>query len=169
MVDRGFNMGNNKKKNKEAGKKMPIYTYAYHSSTSDIRTKQPLHIVVHHYLRKREDEQKERAGGYWRDCESPGYGSLMESECGLSGMLLKTDGDVIRDEDYDYSMGLRKFHEIYGGGINNKVHFFMPPLLRNSMDISIAEGAIPKDRICDKCKEVLEARITKLRSEGHKI
>ncbi len=146
---------------------MAIFTYAFHNSTSSIDTAQPLHIVVHHYFRNREDEETERRGGYWWDSEGSDYGSTVESECGLKGILIKTDVDAITEEDYDLTMGLKEFHEKYGG--IKTVNFFMPPNLRNSMQISIAEGQIPKERICDKCKENLEATLQKLRQDGHEV
>jgi hypothetical protein len=146
---------------------LAIFTYAFHSS-SDINNTRPLHIVVHHYFRNREDEEKERRGGYWWDCESGDYGALMESECDLKGVLLHTSGEIIRDQDYDLSMGLRKFHELFGGGIGGgKVHFFMPPLLRESMSLSIKKSLIPEDRICDKCNETFETRLKELRNQGN--
>ena len=35
----------------------------------------------------------------------------------------------------------------------------MPPLLRSSQEIAIAEGLIPDDMICERCQDNLEAKV----------
>jgi hypothetical protein len=35
----------------------------------------------------------------------------------------------------------------------------MPPLLRTSQEIAIAEGLIPDDMICERCRDNLEATV----------
>ena len=72
--------------------------------------------------------------------------------------MIKTDIDAIRANDF-VEMGLEYFHKKYGG--NDTVHFFMPPLLRDSMAISISTNQIPEDVICDICNENFEVSIKK--------
>jgi len=148
-------------------KHMPIFTYAFHSQKTHTsadkdkqKQKQLLHIIAQDYIRDPEkpgqptsQQQLQQDDPAWMD-----YGTLVESECGLEGILIKTDFDAIIANDFE-GMGLDYFHKKYGG--NDIVHFFMPPLLHDSMSISIATSQIPEDIICDKCSENFEASVRK--------
>jgi hypothetical protein len=144
---------------------MPVFTYAFHSkkahTTADDDKKYPqqlLHVIAQDYLRDPQEPGQPAAQQQQDDPALLCYGSLVESECGLQGILIKTDIDAIRANDFE-RMGLEYFHKKYGG--NDTVHFFMPPLLRDSMPISISTNQIPEDIICDICKENFEASIKK--------
>jgi hypothetical protein len=54
-------------------------------------------------------------------------------------------------------MGLDYFRKKYVG--IETVYFFMPPLLRTSQEIAIAEGLIPDVMICERCRDNLEAKV----------
>ena len=139
---------------------MPIFTYGFHSkavtSTTGAAAENDidkLHIIVQVYHRDQEgpvEHQDDPARG--------DYGSFVESECGLKGILIKTAvDDAVRVDDFE-EMGLKHFRDKYGG-ISKTVYFFMPPVLRVSMPIAIAEGRIPNDRICKRCKDNFEVRM----------
>jgi hypothetical protein len=146
-------------------KHMPIFTYAFHSQKTltsadeDKQKQQLLHIIAQDYIKDPEKpgqparHQLQQEDPAWID-----YGTLVESECGLEGILIKTDFEAIIANDFE-GMGLEYFLKKYGG--NDIVHFFMPPLLRDSMSISIATRQIPEDIICDKCNENFEASVRK--------
>lgn len=81
---------------------------------------------------------------------------MVQSEYGLKGILIKTDVDAIRADDFE-GMGLEYFRKKYGG--IQTVYFFMPPLLRTSQVIAIAEGLIPDEMVCEGCRDTLEAKV----------
>jgi hypothetical protein len=137
---------------------MAIFTYAFHSKSHIAIDK--LHIIVKAYDRDPNGPVNQRDDPVGGD-----YGSLVESECGLKGVLIKLDVEAIRSDDFE-GMGLKHFRDKYGGIETG--NFFMPPLLLASMPIAIAEGMIPEDRICEKCKETLEATLKKLRQMRYK-
>jgi hypothetical protein len=144
---------------------MPIFTYGFHSkavtATTGVAAENnidKLHIIVQVYHRDQEgpvEQQDDPARG--------DYGSFVESECGLKGILIKTAvDDAVRVDDFE-EMGLKHFRDKYGD-ISKTVYFFMPPVLRVSMPIAISKGMIPSDRICKKCKENFEARMRRRRT-----
>jgi hypothetical protein len=147
-------------------KHMPLFTYAFHSqktltSTDENKQKQKqlLHIIAQDYIK--DPEKPGRPAQHQLQQEDPAwidYGTLVESECGLEGILIKTDFEAIIAKDFE-GMGLEYFHKKYGG--NDIVHFFMPPLLRDSMSISIATRQIPEEIICNKCNENFDASVRK--------
>jgi hypothetical protein len=128
---------------------MVIFTYAFHSKANVAIDK--LHIIVKVYHKDPNGPVKQR-----EDPAKGDYGSLVESECGLKGVLIKTDVEAMRSDDFE-GMGLKHFRDKYGG--IDTAYFFMPPFLRVSMPIAIAEGMIPDDRVCGKCRDNLEANI----------
>jgi hypothetical protein len=146
---------------------MPIFTYAFHSKKThrsddeDEQKQQLLHIIALDYIRDPEKPGQLTAPQLQDDPAWIDYGTLVESECGLEGILIKTDVDAIRANDFE-GMGLEYFHKKYGG--NDIVHFFMPPLLRDSMPASIASSQIPEDLICDKCSENFATSVRKARA-----
>jgi len=146
---------------------MPIFTYAFHSKKThrsadeDELKQQLLHIIALDYIMDPE-KPGQLAGPQQQDDPAwIDYGTLVESECGLEGILIKTDVDAIRANDFE-GMGLEYFHKKYGG--SDIVQFFMPPLLRDSMPTSIASSQIPKDIICDKCSENFATSVRKARA-----
>jgi hypothetical protein len=93
----------------------------------------------------------------------------MESECGLQGILLHYHKYVTEDYEDLATMALKKFHEFFGCGVsdgNRTIYFFMPPLLREGMESCIKKSLIPEDKICNKCNEVFEERLRRLREGG---
>ena len=120
-----------------------------------------MHIIALDYIRDPEKPGQLAAPQQQDDPAWIDYGTLVESECGLEGILIKTDVDAIRANDFE-GMGLEYFHKKYGG--NDIVQFFMPPLLRDSMPRSIASSQIPDDIICDKCKENFATSVRKARA-----
>jgi hypothetical protein len=147
---------------------MPIFTYAFHSKKTDKsahedeQKQQLLHIIALDYIRDPEKPGQLAAPPQQQDDPAwIDYGTLVESECGLEGILIKTDVDAIRANDFE-GMGLEYFHKKYGG--SDIVQFFMPPLLRDSMPTSIASSQITKDIICDKCKENFATSVRKARA-----
>ena len=127
---------------------MPIFFYAFHSKP---QATDKLHIIVQVYHR-----DPKGPGGQRPDPAVYDYGTTVESECGFKGILIKSDKDAYRDDDFE-GMGLKHFREKFGD--INKVYFFMVPLLGASMPIAIAEGMIPEDRVCEKCKDSLDANV----------
>src|ERR671921_442248 len=103
---------------------MPIFTYAFHSkkthtTADDDKLKPLLHIIAQDYIRDPEKPGQLALAeeGEEQQQDDPillAYGSLVESECGLEGILIKTDVDAIRAKDYE-GMGLEHFREKYGG------------------------------------------------------
>lgn len=130
---------------------MLIFICAAHSKTIATIDTKPLHIILHSYLRKPVDDLKENTS-----TGSADYGALVQSECGLKGILIKTDVDAIRADDFE-GMGLEYFRKKYGD--IQTVYFFMPPLLRTSQEIAIAEGLIPDDIVCERCRDNLEGKV----------
>ena len=131
---------------------MLIFICAAHSKTIGTINTKPLHIILKNsYLRKPVDDLRENTS-----TDSADYGAPVRSECGLDGILIKTDVDAIRANDFE-GMGLDYFRKKYGG--IETVYFFMPPLLRTSQEIAIAEGLIPDDMICERCRDNLEAKV----------
>ena len=136
---------------------MPIFYYAFHSSKQTDPTDK-LHIIVHSYSRNpREPVDKEQEQQEQQDPSTDDFGLMVESECGLKGILLKTDKDAIREGDFE-GMGLKHFREKFSD--IDIVYFFMPPVLRVSMPEAIAQiGTIPEDKICKICKKDLQVDI----------
>lgn len=130
---------------------MLIFICAAHSKTIATIDTKTLHIILHSYLRKPVDDLKENTS-----TGSADYGALVQSECGLKGILIKTDVDAIRADDFE-GMGLEYFRKKYGD--IQTVYFFMPPLLRTSQEIAIAEGLIPDDIVCERCRDNLEGKV----------
>ena len=130
---------------------MLIFICAAHSKTIGTINTKPLHIILNSYLRKPADDLRDNTS-----TDSADYGAPVRSECGLEGILIKTDVDAIRANDFE-GMGLDYFRKKYGG--IETVYFFMPPLLRTSQEIAIAEGLIPDDMICERCRDNLEAKV----------
>ena len=121
---------------------MAIFYYAFHSSKQTDPTDK-LHIVVPSYSRNpREPVDKEQEQP---DPSTDDFGLIVESECGLKGILLKPDKDAIREGDFE-GMGLKHFREKFSD--IDIVYFFMPPVLRVSMPEAISQvGIIPEDQI----------------------
>ena len=136
---------------------MPIFYYAFHSSKQTDPTDK-LHIIVHSYSRNpREPADKEQEQQEQPDPSTDDFGLMVESECGLKGILLKPDKDAIREGDFE-GMGLKHFREKFSD--IDIVYFFMPPVLRVSMPEAITrEDMIPEDKICEICKKDLQAEI----------
>jgi hypothetical protein len=130
---------------------MLIFICAAHSKTIGTIDTKPLHIILHSYLRRPLDDLRENTSTELAD-----YGTLVRSECGLEGILIKTDVDAVRANDFE-EMGLDYFRKKYGS--IKTVYFFMPPLLRTSQEIAVAEGLIPDDMICESCRDNLEAKV----------
>jgi hypothetical protein len=131
--------------------KMPIFYYAFHSSKPTEPTDN-LHIIVHSYTRNPRAPVDQQPDPSIED-----YGLIVESECGLKGILLKPDKDAIREGDFE-GMGLKHFREKFSD--SDIVYFFMPPVLCVSMPEAIAqEDMIPEDKICGICKKDLQADI----------
>jgi hypothetical protein len=133
---------------------LPIFYYAFHSKP---QSTDKLHIITRSYtrnLRVPVDQQQEQQQP---DPSIEDYGLIVESECGLKGILLKPDKDAIREGDFE-GMGLKHFREKFSD--IDIIYFFMPPVLRVSMPEAIAqEDMIPEDKICGICKKDLQADI----------
>jgi len=134
----------NKKKNR-----LPIFYYAFHSKS---QATDKLHIIVHSHSRNPWGSVDQQP-----DPSIDDYGLIVESECGLKGILLKPDRGAIREGDFE-GMGLRHFREKFSD--IDIVYFFMPPVLRVSMPVAISQvGIIPEDKICEICKKDLQVNI----------
>jgi hypothetical protein len=143
------------KRNKK--KRMPIFYYAFHSKP---QATDKLHIIVHSYTRNPRGpvNQKQQP-----DSSADDYGLIVESECGLKGILLKPDKDAYREGDFE-GMGLKHFREKFSDV--DVVYFFMPPVLRVSMLKAIAEeGIIPENKVCEICKDDLQVNVREATSE----
>ena len=70
--------------------------------------------------------------------------------------MLRPDKDAIREGDFE-GMGLKYFREKFGD--IDIIYFFMPPVLRVSMPIAIAEDIIREDKVCEICKNNLKANV----------
>jgi hypothetical protein len=111
-----------------------------------------LHIVVHSY-----DRNPRGAVDKQPDPSVYDYGIIVESECGLKGILLKPDKDAIEEGDFE-GMGLKQFREKFSD--IEMIYFFMPPVLRVSMPVAIAEeDVIPEGMVCEICKDNLKANL----------
>jgi hypothetical protein len=139
--------------NKKKG--LPIFYYAFHSKP---QSTDKLHIITRSYGRNpRETVNQQQQAQQQPDPSVEDYGLIVESECGLKGILLKPDKDAIRESDFE-GMGLRHFREKFSD--IDVVYFFMPPVLRGSMPEAISQvGIIPEDKICEICKKDLQANI----------
>jgi hypothetical protein len=132
-------------------KRMPIFYYAFHSKP---QATDKLHIISGSYDRNPRGPVNHQQQP---DPSVEDYGLIVESECGLKGILLKPDKDVIKEGDFE-GMGLRQFREKFSD--IDIIYFFMPPVLRVSMPVAIAqEGIIPEDKICEICKKNLQANV----------
>jgi hypothetical protein len=132
---------------------LPIFYYAFHSKP---QSTDKLHIITRSYTRNPrvpvDKEQQQQS-----DPSTDDFGLIVESECGLKGILLKPDKDAIREGDFE-GMGLKHFREKFSD--IDIVYFFMPPVLRVSMPEAIAQvSIIPEDKICKICKKDLQAEI----------
>ena len=83
---------------------MPIFYYAFHSSEPTEPTDN-LHIIVHSYTRNPGAAVDQQPDPSVND-----YGLIVESECGLKGILLKPDRDAYKEGDFE-GMGLKHFRE----------------------------------------------------------
>ena len=88
---------------------MLIFICAAHSKTIGTVNTKPLHIILNSYLRKPVDDLRENTS-----MDSADYGAPVRSECGLEGILIKTEVDAIRANDFE-GMGLDYFRKKYGG------------------------------------------------------
>jgi hypothetical protein len=128
---------------------MPIFYFAFHSKP---QATDKLHIIIHSH-----DKNPRGSADQQRDPSVDDYGLTVESECGLTGILLKPDKDAIEEGDFE-GMGLKQFREKFSD--IEIIYFFMPPVLRVSMPVAVAEeGIIPKDRVCEICKDNLKANV----------
>jgi hypothetical protein len=128
---------------------MPIFYYAFHSKP---QATDKLHIIVQSY-----DRNPIGPADQQPDPSVDDYGLIVESECGLKGILLKPDKDAYEEGDFE-GMGLKHFREKFSD--IDIVYFFMPPVLRVRMPVAIAQvGIIPEDKICEICKKDLQADI----------
>jgi hypothetical protein len=122
---------------------LAIFYYAFHSKP---QSSDKLHIIVHSYNRN----PRGGPAGQQPDPSLDDYGLIVESECGLKGILLKPEKDAIREGDFE-GMGLKYFREKFSEF--DTICFFMPPVLPVSMPVAIAQKAfIPKDKVCKICK-----------------
>ena len=130
--------------------KMPIFYYAFHSSKPTEPTDN-LHIIVHSYTRNPRAPVDQQPDPSVND-----YELIVESECGLKGILLKPDKDAHKEGDSE-GMGLKHFREKFSD--IEIVYFFMPPVLCVSMPEAIAQGSIiiSEDKVCKICKMSLQA------------
>ena len=127
---------------------MPIFYFAFHSKP---QATDKLHIIVRSYNRN------PRGPAYQQpDPSEDDYGLIVESECGLKGILLKSDKDAYREGDFE-GMGLKHFREKFSD--IDIVYFFMPPVLRVSMPVAITQGIIPENKVCEVCKDDLKANV----------
>ena len=135
---------------------MPIFYYAFHSKP---QSTDKLHIIIRSYSRNHREpvNQQQQQQQQQPDPSIEDYGLIVESECGLKGILLKPDKDAIKEGDFE-GMGLKHFREKFRD--IDIVYFFMPPVLRVSMPEAISQGdMIPEDKICEICKKDLQAKI----------
>lgn len=138
---------------------MPIFYYAFHSKP---QSTDKLHIITRSYTRNPrvpvdQQQQQQEQEQQPPDPSTDDYGLIVESECGLKGILLKPDKDAIREGDFE-GMGLKHFREKFSD--IDIVYFFMPPVLRVRMPEAIAqEDMIPEDKICKICKKDLQVEI----------
>ena len=126
---------------------MPIFYYAFHSKS---QSSDKLHIIVHTYNRN-----PRGPAGQQPDPSLDDYGLIVESECGLKGILVKPEKDAIIEGESE-GMGLNHFREKFSEF--NTIYFFMPPVLNVSMPVAIAQEGIiiPKDTVCKICKNNLK-------------
>jgi hypothetical protein len=130
---------------------LPIFYYAFHSKP---QSTDKLHIITRSYIRNPREPVNQQQQP---DPSTDDFGLIVESECGLKGILLKPDKDAIREGDFE-GMGLKHFREKFSD--IDIVYFFMPPVLRVRMPVAIAQvGIIPEDKICEICKKDLQADI----------
>jgi hypothetical protein len=132
---------------------MPIFYYAFHSK---LQATDKLHIILGGYDRnpRADVNQQEQPQP---DPSVDDYGLIVESKCRLKGILLKPDKDAIKQGDFE-GMGLRHFREKFRD--IDVVYFFMPPVLRVSMPVAIAQGGIiPEDKICEICKKNMQVNV----------
>lgn len=128
---------------------MAIFYYAFHSKP---QATDKLHIIVDSYVRNPRRRPADQQPDPSLDDD---YGLIVESECGLKGILLKPEKDAIKEGDFE-GMGLKHFREKFSEF--NTIYFFMPPVLPISMAVAIAQEAIiPKHKICEICKEKMKA------------
>ena len=134
---------------------LPIFYYAFHSKP---QSTDKLHIIKRSYSRNpREPLNQQQQQQQQPDPSTDDFGLIVESECGLKGILLKPDKDAIREGDFE-GMGLKHFREKFSD--IDIVYFFMPPVLRVSMPEATAQvGIIPEDKICKICKKDLQVEI----------
>jgi hypothetical protein len=130
---------------------LPVFFYAFHSKP---QSTDKLHIITRSYIRNPREPVNQQQQP---DPSTDDFGLIVESECGLKGILLKPDKDAIREGDFE-GMGLKHFREKFSD--IDIVYFFMPPVLRVRMPVAIAQvGIIPEDKICEICKKDLQADI----------
>ncbi|HYZ60488.1 MAG TPA: hypothetical protein VE544_12595 [Nitrososphaeraceae archaeon] len=127
---------------------MPIFYYAFHSKP---QATDKLHIIVKSYDRNPRGPADQQS-----DPSVDDYGLIVESECGLKGILLKPDKDAYEEGDFE-GMGLKHFREKFSD--IDIVYFFMPPVLRVSMPVAITQRMIPENKICEICKDDFQANI----------
>jgi hypothetical protein len=76
---------------------LPVFYYAFHSKP---QSTDKLHIITRSYTRNPREpvnQQQEQQP----DPSIEDYGLIVESECGLKGILLKPDKDAIREGDFE--------------------------------------------------------------------
>jgi len=129
-------------------KRMSIFYYAFHSKP---QATDKLHIIVHSHNRN------PRGPAYQQpDLSVDDYGLVVESECGHKGILLKPDSDAYKEGDFE-GMGLKHFRDKFSD--IDIVYFFMPPVLHVSMPVAITQGMIPENKVCEICKDNLQANV----------
>jgi hypothetical protein len=143
-------------------RRLPIFYYAFHSKP---QATDKLHIIVHSHTRNPRGLADQQADPSLQD-----YGQIVESECGLKGILLKSDKDAVREDDFE-GMGLKHFREKFSD--IDIIYFFMPPVLRVSMPLAIAQEEeeeerriIPRDKVCETCKNILKANVRRATTVG---
>jgi hypothetical protein len=127
---------------------MPIFYYAFHSKP---QATDKLHIIVRSYTRNPRGPVNQQP-----DPSVDDYGLIVESECGHKGILLKPDRDAYKEGDFE-RMGLKHFRDKFSD--IEAVYFFMPPVLRVSMSVAITQGMIPENKVCEMCKDNLQANV----------
>jgi hypothetical protein len=133
---------------------LPVFFYAFHSKP---QSTDKLHIITRSYIRNPREPVNQQQQPDPSTDDFGLFGLIVESECGLKGILLKPDKDAIREGDFE-GMGLRHFREKFSD--IDIVYFFMPPVLRVSMPVAINQvGIIPEDKICEICRKDLKANI----------
>jgi hypothetical protein len=130
--------------------RLPIFYYAFHSKP---QSTDKLHIVVHSHTRNPSGPADKQPDPSLED-----YGLIVESECGLKGILLRPDKDAIREGDFE-GMGLKHFREKFSD--IDIIYFFMPPVLRVSISmlVAMAKDMIPENKVCEICKNHLKANV----------